>query len=157
MAGPSTENTDPNLPTGLSGLAIHVFDMSANSHRKTSQPRPTTHEAHSVASQKQLEGSVITRKGHSYPQVRAPTSEMVAGGRQFSSRSNITPARACTANIYRHIKKRVGRSLKRAYCKRNLVPSRKQAAYKLSGTESNISSPKRVPRPLFRQDSSCSN
>ena len=33
-------------------------------------------------------------------------------------------------SLYRCIKRRVGCSLKRAYCKRNLVPSRKQAAYK---------------------------
>ena len=53
--------------------------------------------------------------------------------------------------------RRVGHSLKRAHCKRNLVPSRKQAAYKLSKTQSTFSSLKRVPRPLFRQDSTCSN
>ena len=32
-----------------------------------------------------------------------------------------------------------------------------QAAYKLFGTKSSLSSLKRVPRPLLRQDSSCSN
>ena len=39
------------------------------------------------------------------------------------------------------------------HCKRNLVPSGKQAAYKLFGTKSSLFSLKRVPR----QDSSCSN
>ena len=62
----------------------------------------------------------------------------------------------CSANIYRRIKRRVGRSLRQAHCKRNLVPSRKQAAYKLSGTKSSLSSLTRVPRPLLRQDSTCS-
>ena len=37
------------------------------------------------------------------------------------------------------------------------VPSRKQAAYKLSRTQSSFSSLKRVPGSLLRQDSSCSN
>ena len=68
-----------------------------------------------------------------------------------------TPNKACSANIYRRIKRGVGRSLKRAHCKRNLVTSRKQAAYKLPRTQSSFSSFKRVPGPLFRQDSSCSN
>ena len=35
--------------------------------------------------------------------------------------------------------------------------SRKQAAYKLFGTKSSLLSPKRVPRPLLRQDGSYSN
>ena len=45
----------------------------------------------------------------------------------------------------------------RAHCKRNLVPPGKQTAYKLPGTQSSVLSLKRVPRPLHRQDSSCSN
>ena len=44
------------------------------------------------------------------------------------SMSTITPTKTCSADIHRCIKRRVGRSIKRAYCKRNLVPSRKQAA-----------------------------
>ena len=51
---------------------------------------------------------------------------------------------------YRRIKRRVGRSLRLAHCKRNLVPSGKQTAYILFGTKSSLSGFKRVPR-------SCSN
>ena len=43
-----------------------------------------------------------------------------------------------------------------AHCKRNLVSSGKQAAYKLSGTKRSLSSLKKVPRPLLRQDNTCS-
>ena len=50
--------------------------------------------------------------------------------------------------------RRVGRSLRQAHCERNLVPSRKHAAYKLPGTESGPFAPERVPRPLLRQVSS---
>ena len=35
--------------------------------------------------------------------------------------------------------------------------ARKQAAYKLSGTKGSFSSSERVPRPLYRQDSTCGN
>ena len=41
-------------------------------------------------------------------------------------------------NLYRLIKRRVGHSLKRTHCKRVLVPTRKQAAYKPSGTKSSF-------------------
>ena len=52
---------------------------------------------------------------------------------------------------YRCIKRRVGRSLKRAHFKGNLVTSRKQVAYKPFGTKGLLSGPKRVPRPMFKQ------
>ena len=105
-----------------------------NSYRKASSSWPTSYETHSVASQKQLEGTRITRKGDLNPQVPAPPFTMVAEGRQCTYRPTITPSKTCSANICRGINRRVGRSLRRAHCKRNLVPSGKQAAYKLSRT-----------------------
>ena len=89
--------------------------------------------------------------------VPAPPLTMVAKGRQCSHRPNITPNKTCSANLYRCIKRRVGRSLKQTHYKRVLVPTRKQAAHKLSGTKSSLSSFERVPRPLYRQDSTCGN
>ena len=78
---------------------------------------------------------------------------MVAGGKQYSSRSTITPCKTCSANLYRRIKRRVGRSLKGAHCKGNLVSSRKQVAHKSPGAKSGLSGLKRVPKPLFKQHS----
>ena len=104
-----------------------------------------------------LEGFRITEKGDPNPQVPAPPFTMVAEGRQCAYRPTITPNKTCSANIYRRINRRVGHSLERAHCKRNVVPSGKQAAYKLSRTESSLSGFKRVPRPLLKQDSTCSN
>ena len=51
----------------------------------------------------------------------------------------------------------MGLSLKQTHCKRVLVTARKQAAYKLPGTKSSLSCLERVPRPLYRQDSTCGN
>ena len=82
---------------------------------------------------------------------------MVAKGRQCPHRPTITPNKTCSANFYRCIKRRVGHSLKRIHCQKGLVTARKQAAYKLSGTKSSLSSFKRVSRPLYRQDSTCGN
>ena len=84
---------------------------------------------------------------------RANTVKVVAGGRQCSSRSTITPTKTCSADIYRCIKRRVGRSLKRMHCKGNLVCSRKQVAHKSLGAKGGLSGLKRVPRPLFKQHS----
>ena len=88
MAKPSRENTGTVATTGLSGPVVHVLDRFANSHRETSSP---THETHTVASQKSLESTGITRKIHSITQVPAPTFTMEAGGEQCAPRSTITP------------------------------------------------------------------
>ena len=141
-------------PTDLSGPAVYVLNRSLNSHRKTGSPRPTPHETHSVAPQKQLEGTGIFGKDHPYTQVPAPSSAMVVRRKQCATRPTITPSRACSTDLYRRIKRRVGRSLKRAHCKGPLVGSGKQTAHKLSRVESSLSSSQRVPRTMYRQDSS---
>ena len=76
---------------------------------------------------------------------------MVPGGKQCATRSTITPTKTCSADLYRRIKRRVGRSLKRTYCRGNLVPCRKQVAHKPSGTKGGLSGLKRVQTPLFEQ------
>ena len=157
VAKPSGQNTSTFVATGLSDLAVHVPDRSSNSHRKAGSPRPTTHEIHTVASQKQLEGTRIFREDYPSTKVPVPALTMVARGKQCASRSTITPSKTCSANFYRRIKRRVGGSLKRVHCKRVLVGAGKQAAHKLSGAQSSLSSPKRVPKSLCRQNSSSSN
>ena len=79
MAEPSRENTDTAIPTGLSGPAIHVLDRFANSYRKAGSPRPTTYETHTVASQKQLEGTIVSRKSDPYSQITAPPDNVLQG------------------------------------------------------------------------------
>ena len=49
--------------------AVHVSDRFINSHREASSARPTTHETHTVASQKQLEGAGVIRKSDPSSQI----------------------------------------------------------------------------------------
>ena len=136
----------------MSGTVCRVWQfMSSHSNRETSPPRAAPHETHTVALEKQLEGSRITGKGYTSSQVAPPSLKMVAGGKQCASRSTITPTKTYSADLYRRIKRRVGCSLKRTHSKGNLVPSRKQVTHKPSGTKGGLSGPKRVPRPLFEQ------
>ena len=109
--------------TNLSGQATDVPHRAGDSHRKTGPPRVTSHEAHTVAPQKQLEGLRVTRKGNTSSQVVPPSSKMVAGGKQCASWSTITPTKTCSASVYRCIKRRMGCSLKLSNY--NLVPSTK--------------------------------
>ena len=153
MAKSSRKNTNTAVITGLSGPTVHVLDRSVDSHRETGSPRSVTHETHTVAPQKQLEGTGISGKGHPATQILAPALTMVAERKQCTSRSTITPHKTCSTNVYRRIKRRVGRSFKRAHCKGFLVSAVKQTAHKLLGTESSLLGSKRVPRPIHRQNS----
>ena len=130
--------------SGMPGPIVHVPQRSTQA---------TSHEAYTVALEKQMEGPRVTRKGDPGPQVPPPPSKVVAGGKQCTTRSTITPSKTCSANIYRCIKRRVGHSHRRAHCKGNLVPSRKQVAHKPFRAKSSISSSKRVSNPLLQQDS----
>ena len=104
------------IQTILSSPAVHVPHRASDSHRKASPPRSTAYETHTVALEEQLEGTRITRKGDTSSQVAPPPIKVVAGRRQCATRSTIE---TCSANFYRGIKRRVGCSLKRAYCKGN--------------------------------------
>ena len=139
--------------SGMPGPKIHVPHRSTHSNRKTSPLRATTHEAHTVALEKQLEGPRVTGKGDPGPQIPPLPSKVVVGGKQCASRSTITPSKTCSANLYRCIKRRVGRSLRRAHCKGKVVPTRKQVTHKPLGAESSISSSKGVSNPSLQQDS----
>ena len=156
VAKPPGQNTGSIVSTDLSGPAIHVPDRFTDSHRKASSLRSAAYEAYTVASQKQLQDTGVTRKGYSNSQVPAPSLTMVAR-RQCPHRPTITPNKTCSANLYRHIKRRVGRSLKPTHDKRGLVTTRKQAAYKLSGAKSSLPSLERVSRHLCRTNSSGGN
>ena len=142
-----------HVRSGVPGPTIHVPHRPAHSNRKTSPLRASSHETHTVALEKQLEGPRVTGKGDTGPQVPPPPPEVVAGGRQCASRSTITPSKTCSANLYRRIKRRVGRSVRRAHCKGNLVPSREQASHKPLRAKSSVSSSKRVSNPSLQQDS----
>ena len=73
--GPSAES---------SGQIVEILSIQASS------PRPTSY-THTVASQKQLEGTRVTRKGDSNTKVIAPTVTMVAARGQCPYRPTITP------------------------------------------------------------------
>ena len=150
LAGLDTQDQINTVGSALPGPTINVPHRSSHSNRKASPLRATTHETHTVALEKQLEGPRVTGKGDPSPQIPPPPSKVVAGGKQCASRSTITPYKTCSANPYRRIKRRVGGSLRRAHCKGTVVPTREQVTHKPLGAESSISSSKRVSTPSLQ-------
>ena len=76
---------------------------------------------------------------------------MVAGREQCAQRSTITPTKTCSSAVYRRLKRRLGRSLKRTHCKRGLVAPRKEVTHKFFGAKGGIFSLKKVPKSLSKQ------
>ena len=64
---------------------------------------------------------------------------MVAKGKQCPYRPTITPNSTRSTSLYRRVKRRLGRSLKRIHCQRHLVPTGKQVTHKLSGAQGSPS------------------
>ena len=112
LADPTNQNTGNYVQSSVSGPESNVLDRITHCHRKTSTFGSFTYEAHTVASQKQLESARDNGEDHSNSKITPPTSKMVAGGKQCSHRSTITLTKTCAADLYRRIKRRVGRSLK---------------------------------------------
>ena len=75
---------------------------------------------------------------------------------QRATRPTVTPTKTCSADLYRRIKRRVGRSLKRAHSQRRLVSTRKQATHKLPRVEGSPSSSKAFSATRSKPNSPCS-
>ena len=91
LADPTRQDIVNPGRSGVPGPAVHVPHKPSNSHRKASPSRSTSYETHTVALEEQLEGTRITGKGDTRPQVAPPPLKVVAGGKQCAFRSTITP------------------------------------------------------------------
>ena len=156
LAGLTDKDTGNYDQSSLPGPDTNVLNRVTDCHRETGTLGPFTHETHTVASQKQLESAGNNGKDHPHSKVTPLTSEMVAGGKQCFHRSTVTPTKTCSADLYRRIKRRVWRSLKRTHGKGKLVTSGKQSAHKLPRVKGSLSGIKRVSSTLYRQHSSYS-
>ena len=62
LAGLDRQDPGNTVRSGTPGPAVHVPPRSTHSNRRASPPRATSHEAHTVALGKQLEGPRVTRE-----------------------------------------------------------------------------------------------
>ena len=81
----------------------------------------------------------------------------MVGRSQCAERSTPAPSSARRSDIYRCLKRRLGRTLRRLHCKRRLVPSRRSPSYKFSRDESSPSGLTTVRASVQGSDCSCGN
>ena len=109
---PSTEATVHKKSENLFGQAVHVSHRAPYGNRKTGMGRSPPHETHSVASEATLACPREFGKSYSNPPLSPPTSRLVAGGEQYSQGSALAPPSTRSADIYRRLKQRLGRTLR---------------------------------------------
>ena len=104
--------------------------------------------------QKTLEGFRISGKGNSSSKFPSPAPCMVDQGNKCLTRPTAAPAASCHSDLYRRLKRRLGRSLRRLHSKRHFFSSRKSSSYKLPGTKSCLTGLEEIPAPSTRKSSS---
>ena len=152
----SISETQPSPGTGmLHSQAVHVFNRPSDSNRKTSSVGAAAYEAHSVAPKKALACPGIAGKGHPNSFISPCTSKVVVGPGQGALRSTLTPSSTRPSTVYRRLKRRLGRSLRRLHGKRSLVRVRKRLAHKFVGAQGGPAGLKTVRAVMLQPDSSC--
>ena len=140
MANPDSKNKDANEQRPLFGPRVHVSHRFVDSHRETGGFGAPSHETDSVALEESLARARGPREGDSSSQISIPSSAVVAGRKQCAQRPNTSSS----AIVYRRLKRRLGRALRRPHGKRSLVGLRKPVAHKLSRAKGGPSGPQEV-------------
>ena len=152
----SISEAQPSPGTGmLLSQAVHVFERPSDSNRKTSSIGEAAYETHSMAPKKALACPGISGKGHSNSFISPCTSKVVVGPGQGALRSSLTPSSTRPSTVYRRLKQRLGRSLRRLHGKRSLVRVRRRLAHKFVGAQGSPAGLKTVRAVMLQPDSSC--
>ena len=142
-------------PSPMHGLSVHVLDRPFDCNRETGNCWLSSHETHSVAPEKKLACPRNIRKAHSGSPVPPSSLGLVAGQGKCANGSTFTPSSARSLAVYRCLKRRLGRTLRRLHCKRRLVSRGKSSPHKFSRTKSSPASSPTVRASLQRSDCSC--
>ena len=152
VANPNSKNKDANEQRPLFGPRVHVSHRFVDSHRETGGFGAPSHETDSVALEESLARARGTREGDSSSQISVPSSAVVAGRKQCAQRPTSSSSTTCSAVVYRRLKRRLGRTLRRPHGKRSLVGLRKPVAHKLSRAKGGPSGPQEVRATVLGPD-----
>ena len=115
MGSSKLQNQFPPGVDQLFGKAIHVLDRPSHCDRKTGSVWTSPHETHPMSPEEPLTHSGIFGEGHTDSQVpSSPPALLVKGGKR-PARPTLAPPSSRGSDIYRHIKRRLGRTFRRLY------------------------------------------
>ena len=152
VANPNSKNKDANEQRPLFCPRVHVCHRFVDSHRETGGFGAPSHETDSVALEESLARARGTREGDSSSQISIPSSAVVAGRKQCAQRPTSSSSTTCSAVVYRRLKRRLGRALRRPHGERSLVGLRKPVAHKLSRAKGGPSGPQEVRATVLGPD-----
>ena len=115
----------------------YVHHWITGVHRENSKIGQDTHETFPMAPQDPLEIPNASEFSNSLDSENETTRNMVAKPPKCSKWRILTPERSRHSNLYRRIKRRLGRALKSRLRRRHMVSGRKTTTYKCIGTKSS--------------------
>ena len=127
--------------------------MSLIGHRETG----LVSEAHTVAPETTLARPGGFGKDYPNTQISPPTSRLVVRRETCIPGSAIPSPRPRSTNVYRRLKRRLGRTLRGLHCKRHVVRHRKSPPCQFPGVKSSISGPQELRASLQGPDCVGSN
>ena len=151
---PVSEDQSSPRVTDLLGQAIHVPHRASNGYREAGGFGAPSHEAYSVAFKEPLACPRILREDNPHFKVSPCSPEMVVRPGEGPEGSTSTPVTARPSALYRRVKRRLGRSLRRLHGKRPLVQVRRRIAHKFARTQSGPFSPQTVRAVVLEPDHS---
>ena len=98
-----------------------------------------------MAPQEPLEGARVTGKADSSSKDSSPAPSVVGQGGKCPARSAPASLVSCPPSLCRHLKRRLGCSIRRLQSRWVMVSSRKSLTHKLSGIKGRLASLKKVP------------
>ena len=152
----SFPETQPSPGTKiLHSQAIHVSNWPSDSNRETSSLGAAAHETHSMAPEKALACPRISGEDHPNSFFSPCSPKMAVGSNQGALRATVTPSSTRPQTVYRRLKRRLGRSLRRLHGKRRLVRVRKRLTHQFARTQSGPSGLKTVRAVVLQPGSAC--
>ena len=125
------------------GSRTHVLDRPPHLHGEAGDIGSPPYETNSVAPKDTLAHPRVLGEDHPDSPILSPPPAVVVKGGERSVRSTFAPPSSHSSDLYRRIKRRLGRTFRRLYRKRYLVSAGKQ-----TGIESGFASPKSLRTPL---------
>ena len=135
----STETAVHQRQEKLFSRTVHVSNRSPYCHREKGVGRSPPHETCSVAPEATLACARESGKEYSNSPLSPSTPGLVVRREQCTHGSALAPPATRPTDVYRRLKRRLGRTLRGIHSKRRLVGTRKPPPHQFLGTQGSSS------------------